>query len=124
MIGKFWNAYILRTMGSSEFNYEGAKRHLMNLNLDALGTQTMQFSTVAEGEADPETNHQHSGHGQVRLMRLSTWVNLESHISVSVFMIFRIYLLIPAHCRLDAPERSSATCNAERLRNTFRTTPT
>lgn len=86
--GGFWNAYILRTLSSSEFNYESAKGHLMNLDLGALGTRTMQFSTVTEEEAVDLEVHQHKPeYGQARLMCLATWINLESRISVSPYVL-------------------------------------
>lgn len=60
----------------------------MNLDIDTLGTRTMQFSTVAEEEtADLEAHQQSSAYGQERLMRLATWINLESHISVSLSVL-------------------------------------
>lgn len=75
-------------MSSSEFNYESAKGHLMNLDFGALGTRTMQFSTVAEEEALDLEAHQHKHeYGQARLMRLATWINLESRISVSPYVL-------------------------------------
>lgn len=57
----------------------------MNLDIDALGTRTMLFSTAAEEEmVDLEGRQQSSEYGQARLMRLATWINLENNISVSL----------------------------------------
>ncbi|KAF3764856.1 hypothetical protein M406DRAFT_259223 [Cryphonectria parasitica EP155] len=78
----FRGAYILRTLGSSKFNYESAKSHLMNLDLDALGSRTMHFNTVAEEEADSAVGGQSGSHGHARLLRLATFVNLDSRFSV------------------------------------------
>lgn len=55
----------------------------MNLNFDALGSRTMHFSTVAEEEVDGGDGSQINNQGRGRLMRLATWVNLDSRFSVS-----------------------------------------
>lgn len=78
--GGIHGAYILRTLGSIEFNYENAKSHLINLDLDSLRRRTMHFNTVAgdgaEGGADVDDER------HARLMQLATWINLDSRFSV------------------------------------------
>lgn len=80
--GGFHGAYVLRTLGSSHFKYDSAKKHLMNLDFEALGSRTMHFNTVVEGGMDGEIEGQTNSHGPGRLMRLATWVNLDSSIAV------------------------------------------
>ncbi|KUI66380.1 hypothetical protein VM1G_02032 [Cytospora mali] len=78
--GGIRGAYILRTLGSLEFNYESATSHLMNLNIDSLSPPTMHFNTVAEGEAEGHANI--DGQRQGKLMRLATWIDLDSRFSI------------------------------------------
>lgn len=73
----------MRTLGTSEFNYESAKKHLLNLNLDSLSPRTMHFNTVAEDGADGGMGEEVANHRQGKLMRLATWINLDSQYSVS-----------------------------------------
>lgn len=102
--GHFHGAYILRTLSSSEFNYERAKRHLVNLDLGALGSQMMNFNTVAEEEADGVADDPTHIRAQGRLMRLATWANLDSRLSVSYYS--SLYLTLSDHHRLVVLERS------------------
>lgn len=88
LAGNFRGSYILRTLGASEFNYDRAKGHLMNLNLDGLGSRTMHFNTVAEENVTDGIDQRTDGHGQGKLMRLATWVNLDSRLSVSLNCFF------------------------------------
>ncbi|ROW11409.1 hypothetical protein VMCG_01390 [Cytospora schulzeri] len=78
--GGICGAYILRTVGSVEFGYESAKSHLMNLNLDSLSPQTMHFNTVLGNEAEGEGDMTGQRHG--KLMRLATWIDLDSRFSI------------------------------------------
>lgn len=117
--GDFRGAYILRTLGSSEFKYETAKRHLLNLNLDSLGSRTMHFNTVAEEEADGGAGDQAHAQGHGRLMRLATWINLDSRISVSSNDSH--VLTVSDRDRSAVPEQSSAMFNAEGPRITYQT---
>lgn len=105
-------------MGSSEFNYESAKRHLTNLDLEALGSRTMHFNTVAEEEADGGAGNQSHGGGHGRLMRLATWINLDSRFSVSAFV--PLVLIISDRGRLVALERFLATSSEGGRRTTSR----
>lgn len=84
--GGIQGAYILRTLGSAEFNYGNAKNHLINLDLDSLRPRTMHFNTVAgdEAEGGAETYDER----QARLMQLATWINLDSRFSVSLNIRF------------------------------------
>lgn len=91
----------------------------MNLNLDALGSQTMHFNTVAEEETDDGTGEQLHGGEQGRLMRLATWINLDSQISVSIFIPFS--LTGSDRGRLVVLERFSATSSEGGLRITSQT---
>lgn len=85
--GHFNGAYVLRTLGSSEFNYETAKKHLVNLNFDVLGSRTMHFNTVTEEEVDTGAEDPVNGQSRGMLMRLATWVNLDSRFSVSKYSL-------------------------------------
>lgn len=82
--GVFRGAYVLRTLGSSEFSYERAEKQLVKLNFDALGPQTMHFNTVAEEEIDRGADDDTNNHGRGRLMQLATWIDLDSRFSVSL----------------------------------------
>lgn len=53
----------------------------MNLNLDSLSPQTMHFNTVAGDDIEGETGT--NGQRQGKLMRLATWIDLDSRFSVS-----------------------------------------
>lgn len=79
--GGIRGAYILRTLGSVEFNYESAKSHLVNLDLDALRPRTMHFNTVAGDEAEIGADMNDERHA--RMLQLATWINLDSRSSVS-----------------------------------------
>lgn len=120
--GDFNGAYVLRTLGSSEFNYETAKKHLLNLNFDALGSRTMHFNTVAEEDLDVGAGNQMRNQGRGELMRLATWVNLDSRLSVSLVQVTRcLSSLTELFSRSGAPEQYSAMFNADGLQNTFPT---
>lgn len=119
--GDFHGAYVLRTLGSSEFNYESAKKHLMNLNFDALGSRTMYFNTVAEEEVNVEAGDHTNNHGRGRLMRLATWVNLDSHFSVSFYDSACCASSLAHAFRLDVLELCSAMSSEEGPQNTFPT---
>lgn len=58
----------------------------MNLNIDSLGPQTMHFNTVAEEEVEAAADV--NGQRQGKLMRLATWIDLDSRISVSFILSF------------------------------------
>ncbi|KAJ0121776.1 hypothetical protein J7T55_008943 [Diaporthe amygdali] len=77
--GGIHGAYILRTLGSAEFNYESAKSHLINLDLDSLRPRTMHFNTVAGDEV--EGGAEMGDERNARLMQLATWINLGSRFS-------------------------------------------
>lgn len=79
--GGIRGAYILRTLASVEFNYESAKSHLVNLDLDSLRRRTMHFNTVAGDEAEGVADMNDERHS--RMLQLATWINLDSHFSVS-----------------------------------------
>lgn len=55
----------------------------MSLDLDALGSCTVRFTTVVEEEEDVGAGDQSYAQGHARLMRLATWIDLDSRISVS-----------------------------------------
>lgn len=113
--GGIHGAYILRTLGSVEFNYENAKSHLIDLDLASLHQQTIHFNTAAGDEAEGGVEMKDERH--TKLMQLATWINLDSRFSVrskfrSIFDCF-------AHSkRWAVPEQSSATYNGEKLPNT------
>lgn len=75
-------AYILRTVGSSEFNYNAGKERLVNLEPDLFGDQSTVFTSVAEDPMD--VNVEGGGQSkQSNVMRLGTHINLDSTLSVS-----------------------------------------
>lgn len=78
--GGFHGAYILRTLGSIEFNYENSKSHLLNLDLSSLHRRTMHFNTAAGDDADRGADMDDDR--QAKLMQLATWINLDSSFSV------------------------------------------
>lgn len=78
--GGIRGAYILRTVGSVEFSYESAKSQLLALNFDSLRPQTMHFNTVTGNEAEAEVDM--AGQRQGKLMRLATWIDLDSRFSI------------------------------------------
>ncbi|KAK7737430.1 hypothetical protein SLS53_006503 [Cytospora paraplurivora] len=80
--GSIRGAHILRTLSSVEFNYESAKSHLMNLDIDSLSPQTMHFNTVAGDEVEGAADV--NGPRQGKLMRLATWIDLDSRISEQI----------------------------------------
>ena len=83
IVGEVRGAWVLRSLGSSEFSYDSAVRQLLNLNFEFLGAQTMQFNTVAEDELDDvQTGDVRVGQKQNKLMRLATLINLDSRLSV------------------------------------------
>ena len=78
-------AYILRSIGSSEFAYEKSKEKLLNLNIESTGARSMLFTSVVDEHVDDaEEFNAPEGSRQTRQMRLGTSINLESHITVSV----------------------------------------
>lgn len=120
--GGIRGAWILRTVGSVEFSYENAKSHLLTLNLDSLSPQTMRFNTVSgnEAEGDGEMNGQRQG----KLIRLATWIDLDSRFSVSLEKPFELPISHLTSDRSAAPEQSLVMYNAERPPSIFPTTKT
>lgn len=90
----------------------------MNLNLDALGSRTMHFNTVAE-ETDGGAGDQSHGGGRGTLMRLATLINLDSRFSVSPYAL--LVLAASDLGRSVVQVRFSATSSAGGLRTTSRT---
>lgn len=118
--GGIRGAYILRTVGSVEFSYENAKSHLLNINFDSLSTQTMRFITVSGNEAEGEVDM--AGQRQGKLMRLATWIDLDSRFSVSLAILSELFVSSLIEDRLAAPEQSSVIYNAEKPPSIFPTT--
>lgn len=118
--GIFRGAYVLRTLGSSEFNYDRAEKQLMKLNFDALGPQTMHFNTVAEEENDLGAEDETRNYARGRLMRLATWIDLDSRFSVSLRHLHYASSWLICH-RSVVLEQCLATSSAEGLQNTFPT---
>lgn len=114
--GGIRGAYILRTLGSVEFNYESAKSHLINLDLDSLRHRTLHFNTVAGDEAEGGADM--NDHIHAKLLQLATWINLDSRFSVSSISIHSDLMASLTRRRWAAPVQSSATYSAERLPNT------
>ncbi|KAI8957462.1 muts domain V-domain-containing protein [Daldinia sp. FL1419] len=81
--GNQQSAYILRTLNSVDFRYEGGKGKLLSLNLETPGHQSVLFTSVvddAADEADDIAGHENSRQG--RLMRLGTSINLDSRLTI------------------------------------------
>lgn len=114
--GGIHGAYILRTLGSVEFNYENAKSHLINLDLDSLRRRTMHFNTVAGDEAEGGVDMNDGRHA--KLLQLATWINLDCRFSVSSISIHSDLMASLTRHRWAVPEQSSATYSAGRLLNT------
>lgn len=115
--GGIHGAYILRTLGSVEFNYENAKSHLINLDLDSLRRRTMHFNTVAGDEAESRVDMTDGRHA--KLLQLATWINLDCRFSVSSISIHSDLMVSLTRQRWAVPEQSSAIYSAGRLLNTY-----
>ncbi|KAI1304784.1 putative MSH5 protein [Xylaria venustula] len=75
----FPGAYILRNLNSTDFRYEMGKNKLADLNLGVYNPQSMLYNTVADNDV---LEDQGQGCRQGQLMRLSTFVNLDSQLSI------------------------------------------
>ncbi|KAI0914150.1 putative MSH5 protein [Ustulina deusta] len=75
----FPGAYILRNLNSTDFRYETGKNKLADLYLGMDGPQSMLYSTVVD---DTVLEDQSRGSRQGQLMRLATFVNLDSQLSI------------------------------------------
>ena len=77
--------YILEFRPSPEFNYESGKNKLINLRLFADGGPEVSFVTPKTDDSYEENGDGiqlgHTGR-QGKLLRLCTWVDMESHLSV------------------------------------------
>lgn len=81
--------YALRTVGSSEFNYNAGRERLLNLNSELFGPQSTFFTSVAEDDMGDVAGASHGGK-QSKLMRLAAHINLDSHLSVSMLCVLII----------------------------------
>ncbi len=79
LLPDFPGAYILRNLNSTDFRYETGKNKLADLYLGMDGPQSMLYSTVVD---DTVLEDQSRGSRQGQLMRLATFVNLDSQLSV------------------------------------------
>ncbi|KAI0966931.1 putative MSH5 protein [Xylaria arbuscula] len=76
---EFPGAYILRNLNSADFRYEMGKNKLADLNLGVDNPQSMLYNTVADNDV---LEDQGQGCRQGQLMLLSTFVNLDSQLSI------------------------------------------
>lgn len=79
-MGGMQGAYILRTVGASDFNPNNGKEKLAKLDSKIFGPQSTVLTAVAEGVDYVEDTDTTT---QSKLLRLSTVINLESRLSVS-----------------------------------------
>lgn len=92
----------------------------MNLDLGGLDSQMMHFNTVAEDKTDGVGADQPHIRARGRLMRLATWINLDSRLSVSYYS--PPCWAISDHDRLVALEPSLVMSSADEPRTTSQTT--
>lgn len=92
ILDDIFGSYILDSRPSSEFHYENAKNKLVNLELNADEVPNIIFTTPGDELAGK------AGHGQVelaglgrqgRLMRLASWIDLQSRLTVSLSSRFQ-----------------------------------
>ncbi|KAL8370967.1 hypothetical protein RB595_001023 [Gaeumannomyces hyphopodioides] len=80
--GTMKGAYVLRAIGSSEFDPHTAKARLAKLKLDPLGHPDLLMTTAGEcNPMDTEEDRPHLGQVQASL-RLGSLVGLQSHLSI------------------------------------------
>ncbi|KAI1273344.1 putative MSH5 protein [Xylaria sp. FL0933] len=72
-------AYILRNLNSADFRYDTGKNKLADLHLDSDGSRSMLYTSVVDNTA---LEDQSQGSRQCQLMRLATFINLDSQLSV------------------------------------------
>jgi len=79
--------YLLEVRPSPEFSYEGAKNKLVNLNLSSNGGPDIHFIVPGDVLADDDGGARHQEH----LLRLATWIDIESCLTVSLSVALRTY---------------------------------
>ncbi|KAI1130465.1 muts domain V-domain-containing protein [Nemania abortiva] len=75
-------AYILRNLNSADFRYETGKNKLLDLHLGIDGPQSMLYTTVVDDSVLEADNDHSRGSRQGQLMRLATFVNLDSQLTI------------------------------------------
>ncbi|KAI1115243.1 muts domain V-domain-containing protein [Nemania sp. NC0429] len=75
-------AYILRNLNSVDFRYETGTNKLLELCLGMDGPQSMLYTTVVDDVVPEIADHHSRGSRQGQLMRLATFVNLNSHLTI------------------------------------------
>ena len=81
---QFHLPYLLEVRPSPEFSYEGAKNKLINLNLSSDDGPGIHFIVPGGVLADDESGARRQGH----LLRLASWVDIESHLTVRLSAYF------------------------------------
>lgn len=75
------NAYILRTLNSSDFDRECARQKLSKLDIEQLNRQSMHYATVADEEGDV-LDELGGGSLQGQMLRLGASINTDSYLTV------------------------------------------
>ena len=82
-------SYLLEIRPSPEFSYEGAKNKLVNLNLSSNNGPNIHFVVPGDVLADDDGGARRQEH----LLRLASWIDIESCLTVSLSLTFANSLL-------------------------------
>jgi hypothetical protein len=78
---QFSPPYILEMRPSPEFSYNAAKAKLVSLNIGSDAGP--QINYTIPGDATSENPHEAGSTGrQAKLLRLSAWIDMDSHLTV------------------------------------------
>lgn len=75
--------FLLEVRPSNEFNYDAAKKKLVNLRLGQDNGTRVRFSIPGEVIAIGHRDEESIAGQQEQLLRLSGWIDMESYITVS-----------------------------------------
>ncbi|KAI0882714.1 muts domain V-domain-containing protein [Annulohypoxylon maeteangense] len=76
------SAFILRNLNSTDFRYDVGKTKLLALNLEALGHQSVLYTSIVDEVVDDADGFGEENSKQARLMRLGTSINLDSRLTI------------------------------------------
>ncbi len=88
--------YLLEVRPSLEFNYEGAKNKLVNLNLSPNGGPDIHFIVPGDVLADDDGGTRRQEH----LLRLASWIDIESCLTVCLSVALHSHCGVTDHRRL------------------------
>ena len=91
--------YLLEVRPSPEFSYEGAKNKLVNLNLSSNEGPDIHFVVPGDVLADDDGGARRQEH----LLRLASWIDIESCLTVSLSVILRTHCGVADRSRLAVP---------------------